>query len=79
MEDRDSRDAHGLWRMEGGELQRIWHDTWSRFLILQIVIYNLIGSGRAQYGIGIMRAERYAYLGLAFLLLIVVGGEGRGK
>lgn len=60
----------GRWR---GRLSEIWHDTWSRFLIVQIVIYNLVVAlGRAQYGIGIMRAERYTYLGLALFLLLVV-------
>jgi len=51
----------------------IWRDTWSRFLIVQIAIYNLVVAiGRAQYGIGIMRAERYTYLGLALFLLLMV-------
>ena len=71
--------GYGAWRGRG-ELQRIWHDTWSRFLILQIVFYNLIVAlGRAQYGIGIMRAERYAYLGLALLLLLIVRVGRKGK
>lgn len=64
--------VYGAWRGRG-ELQKIWHDTWSRFLIVQIIIYNLVVAlGRAQYGIGIMRAERYTYLGLALFLLLVV-------
>lgn len=51
----------------------IWRDAWSRFLILQLWFYYLVVSiGRAQYGIGIMRAERYAYLGLALFLLLFV-------
>jgi|GEM_PF-2309488 len=50
----------------------IWRDNWSRFLIFQLFFYNLIVAiGRAQYGVGIMRAERYAYLGLALTLLII--------
>ncbi len=48
-------------------------DTWSRFLILQLGFYYLIVAvGRAQYGIGIMRADRYGYLGLALVLLLLV-------
>lgn len=59
-----------IWR---DKLISIWRDSWSRFLILQISFYYLIVSvGRAQYGVGIMRAERYAYLGLALFLLLVV-------
>lgn len=53
------------------KLLPIWRDAWSRFLILQIWIYYLIvAAGRAQYGVGIMRAERYSYLGLALFLLL---------
>lgn len=64
--------VYGAWRWRS-RLSEIWHDTWSRFLIVQIVIYNLVVAlGRAQYGIGIMRAERYTYLGLALFLLLVV-------
>lgn len=49
----------------------LWSDKWSRFLIFQLVFYNLIvAAGRAQYGVGIMRAERYAYLGLVLVLLL---------
>lgn len=49
----------------------LWSDKWSRFLIIQLILYNLIvAAGRAQFGVGIMRAERYAYLGLALVLLI---------
>lgn len=48
-------------------------DSWVRFLSVQILAYYLIVSlGRAQFGIGIMRAERYAYIGLALILLMVV-------
>lgn len=57
------------WR---NKLEYIWRDEWSRFLILQIIFYYLVVAvGRAQYGVGIMKAERYAYLGLALLLLLV--------
>lgn len=57
------------WRTK---LSRIWADQWSRFLLWQMTIYYLIVAvGRAQYGIGIMRAERYAYLGLALFLLLL--------
>lgn len=60
----------GLYKWRG-ELQKIWQDQWSRFLVLQLVFYNLIVAvGRAQYGVGIMRAERYAYLGLVLFLLL---------
>lgn len=62
----------GLWRGRKS-LAPIWHDVWSRFLLWQIAIYYLIvAAGRAQYGVGIMRAERYAYLGLALTLLLLV-------
>ena len=55
------------------KLREIWSDKWSRFLIIQLAFYNLIvAAGRAQFGVGIMRAERYAYLGLALVLLIGV-------
>jgi hypothetical protein len=58
------------WR---SRLGGVWSDLWSRFLLLQIGFYYLIVAvGRAQYGIGIMRAERYAYLGLALFLLLMV-------
>ena len=51
----------------------IWRDAWSRFLCWQIIFYYLIVSaGRAQFGVGIMRAERYAYIGLALVLLLLV-------
>ncbi len=64
--------VYGAWRWRG-QLREVWQDQWSRFLIVQIVIYNLVVAlGRAQYGIGIMRAERYTYLGLALFLLLVV-------
>ncbi len=59
-----------LWKYRS-KLSELWSDKWSRFLILQLIFYNLIVSaGRAQFGVGIMRAERYAYLGLALILLI---------
>jgi hypothetical protein len=62
----------GLWKWRG-KLVEIWRDNWSRFLIVQIAVYYLIVAiGRAQYGVGIMRAERYAYLGLALFLLLAV-------
>lgn len=58
------------WRVK---LTSIWQDLWSRFLLFQLFFYYLIVAvGRAQYGVGIMRAERYAYLGLVFVLLLVV-------
>lgn len=64
--------THGAWRFRI-KLLEIWKDNWSRFLIIQISVYYLIVAvGRAQYGVGIMRAERYAYLGLAILILLVV-------
>lgn len=53
------------------ELVKILADKWSVFLILQILFYYLVVAvGRAQYGVGIMRAERYAYMGLALILLL---------
>lgn len=53
-------------------LAEIWSDRWSQMLILQLGVYNLIvAAGRAQYGVGIMRADRYSYLGLALLLLLL--------
>lgn len=62
----------GTWKWRT-KLQEIWRDQWSRFLLLQIFFYYLIVAvGRAQYGVGIMRAERYAYLGLALFLLLLV-------
>lgn len=55
------------------KVKLIWQDENSRFLILQLFFYYLIVAvGRAQYGVGIMRAERYAYLGLAYILLLAV-------
>jgi hypothetical protein len=58
------------WRRE---FKDICQDSWSRFLILQLFFYYLIVAvGRAQYGVGIMRAERYAYLGLVLVLLLLV-------
>lgn len=55
------------------KLKSLWSDQVSRFLIWQIGFYYLIVAiGRAQFGVGIMRAERYAYLGLALLLLLGV-------
>lgn len=64
--------AYGSWRYRGLMLQ-IWRDTWSRFLLWQVVIYYLIvAAGRAQFGVGIMRAERYAYIGLALILILLV-------
>lgn len=48
-------------------------DSWVQFLSVQILAYYLIVAvGRAQYGLGIMRAERYAYIGLALILLLGV-------
>lgn len=62
----------GLWSIRKN-LKDIFQDRWSVFLIFQIFFYYLIVAvGRAQYGVGIMRAERYAYLGLALLLLLCV-------
>lgn len=47
-------------------------DPWVKFLSIQLIFYYLIVAvGRAQFGIGIMRAERYAYLGLILTLLIL--------
>lgn len=58
------------WRYRS-KLVEIWSDQWSKFLLIQLIIYNLIVAvGRAQFGVGIMRAERYAYLGVALFLLI---------
>lgn len=55
------------------KLVEIIRDKWSVYLILQIIFYYLIvAAGRAQYGIGIMRAERYGYLGFALIILLVV-------
>jgi hypothetical protein len=62
----------GIWNLRG-KLREILKDKWSVFLMMQIFFYYLIVAiGRAQYGVGIMRAERYAYLGLALLLLFLV-------
>jgi len=62
---------YGSWRWRG-QWREIWRDKWSRFLISQLFFYYLIVAvGRAQYGVGIMRAERYAYLGLALVLLLM--------
>lgn len=62
----------GLWKWREG-ISGIWKDSWSRFLIIQLGVYYLVVAvGRAQYGVGIMRAERYAYLGLALFLLLAV-------
>ncbi|MFH2085212.1 MAG: hypothetical protein ABII21_00250 [bacterium] len=62
--------VYGAWKWRG-KLVGIWRDEWSRYLILQLVFYNLIVAvGRVQYGVGIMRAERYTYLGLILLLLL---------
>lgn len=55
------------------KLIEICHDTWARFLVCHLVIYYLIvAAGRAQFGVGIMRAERYGYIGLALILLLTV-------
>lgn len=62
--------VYGVWRYRG-EIPKILKDKWSVFLLLQIFFYYLIVAiGRAQYGVGIMRAERYGYLGLALVLLL---------
>lgn len=61
-----------LWKYRS-RLSELWSDTWVRFLLIQLFFYNLIvAAGRAQFGVGIMRAERYSYLGLALFLLIMV-------
>lgn len=61
----------GAWKYRE-QIIAIWRDSWSRFLIVQMSVYYLIVAvGRAQYGVGIMRAERYAYLGLALFLLLL--------
>jgi hypothetical protein len=63
--------AYGAWKWRD-KMRGVWHDKWSRFLLVQIAFYCLIvAAGRAQYGIGIMRAERYGYIGLALVLLIL--------
>ncbi len=63
---------YGAWKWRD-KLLGIWRDEWSRFLLLHLGIYNLIVAvGRAQYGVGIMRAERYTYLGLLLVLLLAV-------
>lgn len=63
--------VYGLWRWRR-MLGKVWSDVWSRFLLLQMAFYYLIVAvGRAQYGVGIMRAERYSYLGLALTLLLL--------
>jgi hypothetical protein len=60
-----------IWKQRSN-LRTLRSDKWSRFLILQLIFYNLIvAAGRAQFGVGIMRAERYGYLGLSLVLLIV--------
>lgn len=62
----------GAW-MRRRQIYELLKDAWVRFLVLQIGFYYLIvAAGRAQYGVGIMRAERYAYLGLALALLLIV-------
>jgi len=61
-----------VWK-ERHKLLEILKDKWSIYLALQIFFYYLIVAvGRAQYGVGIMRAERYAYMGLALILLLSV-------
>jgi hypothetical protein len=61
---------YGVWRYRD-RLLGIWKDNFSRLIIIQLSVYYLIVAiGRAQYGVGIMRAERYAYLGLALFLLL---------
>ncbi len=63
---------YGLWKWRQ-PLGKVWSDAWSRFLLLHMGFYYLIVAlGRAQYGVGIMRAERYGYLGLALLLILLV-------
>lgn len=62
----------GLWKWRS-HLMTIWQDSWSKLLLCHIALYYLIVAlGRAQYGIGIMRAERYGYIGLALILLLGV-------
>lgn len=54
------------------KIPQLWNDKWTRFLVVQFVIYYLVVAvGRSQFGIGIMRAERYVYLGMALGLLII--------
>jgi hypothetical protein len=61
-----------VWKQRD-KLLEIAKDKWSIYLALQIFFYYLIVAvGRAQYGVGIMRAERYAYMGLALILLLGV-------
>lgn len=63
--------CYGLWRGRRS-LTSIWQDSWSRFLLCHLALYYLVVAiGRAQYGIGIMRAERYGYIGLAIILLLL--------
>lgn len=53
------------------KVMQFLRENWNRFLVLQLLFYYLIVAvGRAQYGVGIMRAERYGYVGLALFLLI---------
>ncbi len=60
----------GLWRFRKN-IKELLRDKWSLFLIIQTFFYYLVVAvGRAQYGVGIMRAERYGYLGLAMALLL---------
>ncbi len=69
----------GLWKWRG-KLGEVVRDKWSRFLMLQLFFYYLIvAAGRAQYGVGIMRAERYAYLGLALGLLLLARVMRKGR
>ena len=60
----------------------VWGKKWAQWVkknrqIIYLLVslaayYGIVAVGRAQYGIGIMRAERYAYLGLALFLPIAM-------
>lgn len=50
----------------------IYADKRILFLLVAVIVYyGFVAIGRAQYGIGMMRAERYAYMGLALLLPVI--------
>ncbi|MFZ2200013.1 MAG: hypothetical protein WAV40_04450 [Microgenomates group bacterium] len=63
--------GYGLWRYRD-KIFKLLKDKWSVFLLMQLFFYYLIVAiGRSQYGVGIMRAERYSYIGLALVLLLI--------
>lgn len=62
-----------VWKWGKGLWEKIRHNRESWFLLLSLVsYYAVVALGRSRYGIGIMRAERYAYLGLALLLPVLM-------